>query len=157
MLDYYSFDYLITPYLLVWALCLLTLLRYYRSNFFFPMVTHAKFMKVPTLTLSFLCCDVNADKVHSLLGTLSSTTRSETKSWPSDMPTLKSINIQTCLSQHKCFYSLGFKISIRIYWDAKFRADGISTVLLSAMDHHYYYATMYYFVQSISLMCTGCL
>jgi len=31
------------------------------------MVTHTKFMKVPTLTPPFLFCDVNADKVHSHL------------------------------------------------------------------------------------------
>ena len=30
----------------------------------FLMVTHTKFTKVPTLTPPFLCCDVNADKVH---------------------------------------------------------------------------------------------
>jgi len=30
------------------------------------MVTHAKFMKVPTLTPPFLLCDVNADKVHTI-------------------------------------------------------------------------------------------
>ena len=28
------------------------------------MVTHTKFTKVPTLIPLFLCCDVNADKVH---------------------------------------------------------------------------------------------
>jgi len=61
--NYYSFNYLITipvglsslpaSFTEIWSL-----------KKFSSIVTHTKFMKVPTLMQPFLLCDVNADKVH---------------------------------------------------------------------------------------------
>jgi len=63
MLDYYSFDYLITIPVDLSSLPAFFAEIWSLKNFS-PMVTHTKFTKVPTLTPPFLCCDVNADKVH---------------------------------------------------------------------------------------------
>ena len=56
-------------------------------------------------------------KCYSLLGTLSSTTRSETKLWPRDMPTLKFTNEACALTiEHSVFsYLAGLIVEILLY------------------------------------------
>ena len=61
--NYYSFDYLITIPVGLSSLPA-SFAEIQSLKKIFPMVTHTKFTKVPTLTPPFLLCDVSADKVH---------------------------------------------------------------------------------------------